>query len=47
MAVTPLGSLPRKTTLTLSGTLSQVRPLAAAKAMSVAPIPVPKAPTAP
>ena len=34
-------------TFTLSGTRSQVLPLAALKAMSVAPMPVPKAATAP
>ena len=45
--VMPLRSVPVKLTLIESGTRSHVRPSASATATSVAPIPAPKAPTAP
>ena len=45
--VTPLRGLPVNVTLIDSGTRSQVRPSASATAISVAPMPAPKAPTAP
>ncbi len=47
LAVTPGRRSPVKVTFTLSGTFSQVLPLAAARAMSVAPMPLPNAATAP
>ena len=45
--VTPFRGRPVNVTLIDSGTRSHVRPRASATAMSVAPIPAPKAPTAP
>ncbi len=47
LASVPGLSAPSRSTRTVSGTRSQVRPVANARAMSVVPIPVPKAVTAP